>query len=133
MAIEKEGEEVKRASVRCKGGFRLRARGSEAFRHRSGALRKETGFCDKFETHLIELFCCSMLFWLSLLRGGLPGSSRLCFFVANDVRGPLFLRIRKRFFLHVVCKTSFPVLEDYTPVNRLRVCLIMCYVFQSGG
>ena len=74
----------------------MRARGSEAFRHRSGALRKETGLCDEFVTHFLELFCCSMLLlWLSLLRGGLPGSSRLWVSVANGSGGPLLLRIRK--------------------------------------
>ena len=69
---------MKRASVRCKGTFRnLRARGSEAFRHQSGALRKET------------------VSVANLWR------------IINDFRGALLLRIRKHLLQHVVCKTSF--------------------------
>ena len=29
--------------------------------------------------------------------------------------------------------TGFPILRDSTPVHRLRVCVVVCSVFQSGG
>ena len=28
---------------------------------------------------------------------------------------------------------DFPILSDSTPVDRLRVCVVVCSVFQSGG
>ena len=70
-----------------------------------------------------------MLSWLSFVGDGLAGFVSGCGFLS----GPLLLRIRKQVFQHVACKTIFPILRDSTPVHRLRVCVVVCSVFQSGG
>ena len=52
---------------------------------------------------------------------------------SNDLNAPQYFFVLVVFsfiFGRFVC---FPILRDSTPVRRLRVCVVLCSTFQSGG
>ena len=80
MAIEKGGwGGAARLWYAAKVTFGLEARDSEAFKHRSDALREGTVFCDEFVALFLSYFAITGYLGCPLFVVVLPGSSAVVF------------------------------------------------------